>query len=223
MQITPNLLIDLIYKSCKQRRMLLPQITRLVKLMYLVEVEYYRLKRRRLTDLDWQFHLYGPYPLALRGIIGEPEIETSEWGNGKVSKQIIRDEDSFMNAKADSDLELLLGRIVREWGDADLNQLLDYVYFETEPMFTARRGDTLDFSSVSASPSKKFIFGLDGAKLALIRKKVAERAVAYSELRKPFEASEELKENVRIWDNEETRAFPSGRCKLDVRDLVPEE
>ena len=206
-----------------QKQMLLPQITRLVKLMYLAEVEYYRLKGRRLTDLDWQFHLYGPYPPALRQIIGEPEIEISDRKNGKVSKQIRRDEDSFMNAKADSDLELLLNRIVQEWGDSDLNQLLDYVYFETEPMLTAKRGETLDFSGINPYPSKKLSLNLDRTKLQVIRRRVAERAASYSELRKFFEANEELKENVGIWDKEETRIFPCGPCRLDVRDLVPEE
>lgn len=223
MQITPDQLVDLIYKSCRQKRMLLPQMTRLIKLMYLVEVEYYRHKRLRLTNLDWKFHLYGPYPPALQSVLGDPEIEISEWKSGRVSKQIMRDEDSFMNAKADFDLELLLVGVVEEWGNADLNQLLDYVYFETEPMLSAKRGDTLDFSTVSIPSSKKLALSLDSAKLAVIRKKVSERAPAYSALRKPVESSRELEENVKIWDKEDTKSFPTGSCRLDVSELVPEE
>jgi hypothetical protein len=61
----------------------------------------------------------------------------------------VRDEDAFMRARADFELETIVDRIVKEWGDADLNKLLDYVYFETEPMQNAKRGDVLDFSSVS--------------------------------------------------------------------------
>ncbi len=139
MPAEPQLLIDLIYKSSKQQNLLLPQITRLVKLMYLTELEYFRQKRERLTDLRWEFYLYGPYPLALRSILGEPDVEINEWRTGKTSKQLVRDEESFMRAKADFDLEAIIGRIVKDWGDADLNQLLDYVYFETEPMRNARR------------------------------------------------------------------------------------
>lgn len=223
MQTTPSQLIDLIYKSCRQRRILLPQITRLVKLLYLTEVEYYRQKRRRLTDLDWKFHLYGPYPPALQTVLGEPEIEVSEWKGGKVSRQIVRDEDSFMNAKADLDVESVLGRIVDEWGNADLNQLLDYVYFETEPMLNAKRGDTLDFSTIAIPSTKKITLNLDSTKLASLRKKISERASTYSALRKPVRQNEELERNIEIWDKEDARSFPSGPCKLNASDLVPDE
>jgi uncharacterized phage-associated protein len=202
---------------------LLPQMTRLVKLLYLVEVEYYRQKRRRLTDLDWKFYLYGPYPPALQDVLGEPEIEFSEWKGGKVSKQIVRDEESFMGAKADVDVESMLGRVVEEWGNADLNQLLDYVYFETEPMLNAKRGDTLDFSTIAIPSTKKLALNLDSAKLTALRKKVSERASAYSALRKPVPQNEELERNIQIWDKEDARRFPSGPCKLNLSDLAPDE
>src|SRR5882762_3415911 len=148
MKLAPLTLIDLIFKHSKTQRLPLPQMTRLVKLMYLTEVEYYRLKRERLTDLDWKFYHYGPYPPSLIAVIGEPEIETFEWKNGKSSKQIVRDEDVFMRTSADNDTERLIWSLVKEWGDADLNQLLDFVYFETEPMQGANRGDILDFSLI---------------------------------------------------------------------------
>ncbi|MGA7793478.1 MAG: type II toxin-antitoxin system antitoxin SocA domain-containing protein [Candidatus Acidiferrales bacterium] len=223
MPTDPMLLVDLIYKNSKQEDLLLPQITRLVKLMYLTELEYFRLRHERLTDLDWTFYLFGPYPMSLRSFLGEPEIESKEWRSGKTSKSIVRGEDIFMKAKAELDLEAIIKRVVKTWGDADLNQLLDYVYFETEPMQNAKRGDLLDFSSVAADVAKKLQVNLDRAKLSEIKKKVSERAKAYAQLRQASSPPLDLAENLAIWDEEETRLFPSGPCKIRLSDLVPKE
>jgi hypothetical protein len=222
MPTDPILLIDLIYKNSKQQNLPLPQITRLVKLMYLAEVEYFRQERERLTDLTWNFYLYGPYPASLTRVLGEPELEFNEWKTGKISKHIVRNEDVFERAKADPNTELIVTRLVKEWGDADLNQLLDYVYFETEPMQNAKRGDHLDFSTVAPAPRKKIQIKLDRSKLGELRKHLAERAKAYSGLRQPSTPSPDLSENLEIWDRDEARLIPSGPCKIQLDDLVPE-
>lgn len=223
MPTDPLLLVDLIYRDSKQRNLLVPQITRLTKLMYLAEVEYFRQKRERLTDLTWIFYLFGPYPLALKSVLGEPEIETSEWKTGRTSKRILRDEDAFMSARADYDLEAIISRLVKEWGDADLNQLLDYVYFETEPMQNAKRGETLDFSTVGPAITNKIQLKLDTARLQELRKKLTARAKEYAPLRQAETNTSDLSENLAIWDEEEKVRFPSGPCKIRLSGLVPEE
>jgi hypothetical protein len=38
--------------------------------------------------------------------------------------------------------------IVDQWADRRLGEMLDYVYFYTEPMETVQRGEPLDFSRV---------------------------------------------------------------------------
>jgi hypothetical protein len=223
MPTDPTLLIDLIYKNSKEQQFLLPQITRLVKLLYLAEVEYYRRERQRLTDLDWKFYLYGPYPMSLKSVLGEPEIETNEWKPGKSSKHIVRDEETFMRARADFKVETIIKSIVEDWSDADLNQLLDFVYFETEPMQNARRGDDLDFSTIQPLTSKKIQISLDHEKLGILRKRLAERAKAYAELRQASTPSDELSNNLEVWDKEEPRLFPSGPCAIRINDLTPKE
>lgn len=223
MPTDPILLIDLIYKNSRQRDLLLPQITRLVKLMYLSEVEYVRANRERLTDLEWKFYLYGPYPPSLQSVLGEPEIEINEWTTGKTSKHIVRDEEVFMRATSALEVETIVGRVVKEWGDADLNQLLDYVYFETEPMQKAKRGDDLDFSTVEPAVQTKLQINLDRSKLNELRKQLAERAKAYAETRKPSTPSADLSDNLRIWDADEAQLFPSGPCKIQLNDLIPEK
>jgi hypothetical protein len=35
--------------------------TRLIKLLYLIDIENYRLNQKVLTGLDWIFYKYGPY------------------------------------------------------------------------------------------------------------------------------------------------------------------
>lgn len=201
----------------------LPQMTRLVKLLYLVELDYYRNRRQRLTDLDWRFYHYGPYPPTLRRILGDPEIETFQWKGGNTSQQFVREEEEFMETVAEEDLESLIARIVKEWGNADLNQLLDYVYFETEPMQKAKRGDLLDFSCVDPVQPQKIRLQLDPIRLRELRGRLSERAKAYAALRRPLSVPGDLAENLEIWDADRGKQFPTGPCSIRVDDLVPEE
>jgi len=198
-------------------------MTRLVKLLYLAELEYYRYRRERLTKLDWMFYHYGPYPPALKAVLGNPEVEGFQWKGGKTSRQFLRDEEKFMETVAEQEVESLISQTVKEWGDADLNQLLDYVYFETEPMQRAKRGDILDFSSVESTRPLKIKLQLDPAKLKELRARLSERAKAYSALRRPFSAPDDLAENLQIWDADRGKQFPTGPCTIRVDDLVPEK
>ncbi|SRR5579885_1982318 len=219
-ELTP--LIDLIYKAAKLQRMQTPQITRLVKLIYLVEVEYFRVKRQRLTSLDWRFYHYGPYPVDFDSKLREFTIRESAWKGGKVSREIVRDEEQFMRVAAEPDLERLVASAVKYWGDADLNALLDYVYFETEPMQNAQRGDLLDFSYVKA-PTKQIKIQLDTEKLATLRARLRERAAVYGAIRKRSEPSSELMEGLQTWDDDSQGHAAAGPCSVDVSDLVPRE
>ena len=42
----------------------------------------------------------------------------------------------------------IVDRVLREWGEQELNPLLSFVYFHTEPMANAHRGQALDFSRI---------------------------------------------------------------------------
>ena len=53
--------------------------TQLVKMLYLVEVEYYRVARERLTVLKWLFYHYGPYALELEEILAHPEFAQEQF------------------------------------------------------------------------------------------------------------------------------------------------
>jgi Antitoxin SocA-like, Panacea domain len=223
MKTDPNALVDLIFKHCRVQHIVLPQMTRLVKLLYLTELEYFRRKRERLTDLVWKFYHYGPYPPALESVLGNPDIETLQWKGGKSSRQLVKDEDAFMEAHADEELEALIGQLVKEWGDADLNRLLDYVYFETEPMQGAKRGEILDISRVVSAKAEKLRLHLDAVRLKELRSRLSERAKEYGPLRRPVSVPHDLPENLEVWDGDRGKQFPTGPCSVRVDDLVPKE
>lgn len=65
------------------------------------------------------------------------------------------------------------GGLVKEWGDADLFSLLNHVYFETEPMEAAVRGQNLDFSNVR--PRMSLAIHLDPKRLAELRRELKAR------------------------------------------------
>lgn len=150
--------------------------TQLVKLLYLIEVEYYRVNQKRLTDLQWLFYHYGPYAIELESIFAEREFEKTE-----IKTQTDKDLILFKVAEGmaeykpnvDVKLSLLIKKVVGQWGNKTLEELLDYVYFETEPMeMVKQRGDVLDFSTIK--PAREFppIIPLKASKET--EKKVAE-------------------------------------------------
>jgi len=208
-------LVDLILERIEAERMFPPQMTRLVKLLYLAEVEYYRRSQKRLTSLDWKFYHFGPYPPSLRTSLGDRSIDAVDLSGGRVAKHILRElpED---RRSVDSTVAAVVSDVVHQWGDADLNRLLDYVYFETEPMQVANRGNSLDFSVVKPLQAAKPIrIKIDDKRLQEMRAKLAERAGEYEKLRQASVASNELFENLQLWDTGRARSLPPGDCVID--------
>jgi antitoxin SocA-like protein len=127
-----------------------PAATRLVKILYLADLEWRRKHRGEpLSNWTWLFWHFGPYAMEFNEVFGTQakDIELVELKTGKVAK--------FLNFKTEElqrevpdEVFRLLRSVVAEWAGVDINRLLDYVYFETEPMETARRGERLDFSQV---------------------------------------------------------------------------
>ena len=128
--------------------------TKLVKLLYLVDVENWRRSRKTLTGLEWSFYHYGPYAFEIDDALEElefdiPQESFSTESGGKAYS--FRPDWGLRSdlGKAVSLSELrLVDRIIQEWGEAELNPLLNHVYFYTEPMKDAKRGDVLDFSTI---------------------------------------------------------------------------
>jgi len=175
--------------------------TKLVKLLYLLEVEYFRENQQRLTDLKWIFFHYGPYPVGLDELLGSADVDVipQRLSDGLKFQQVTVADGAQREAIFDVALERLARRVVDEWGGLSLNHLLNYVYFETEPMMHASRGDELDFGTVKPpEPVQEII--IDRKRLALIRKNLDDH-IKELRLSKPgCEWDPVLAEGLKIWD-----------------------
>jgi len=116
-----------------------------VKLLYLLEWRYAQLNNARLTDLDWKFWHYGPYPMDFESVLEKEGIKPP-----KFQLDDERDFYNFLHASV-SDYAVsppvinMIGNIIQEWGSQDTNKLLDYVYFRTDPMVNIRREQDINF------------------------------------------------------------------------------
>jgi hypothetical protein len=125
--------------------------TKLLKLVYLAELLYKRRYGKRLTSAEWVYYLYGPYLHNYDRILeNNANITIGDFEYDEEKKaQIVSIKNTHTNNNIPSDIKFLIGGVVRDYGKLDLQSLLDYVYFETEPMMNAEnRGEILDFEKV---------------------------------------------------------------------------
>jgi hypothetical protein len=127
--------------------------TKLVKLLYLVDVERVRARREPLTGLRWVFFHYGPYAFELID-----ELEAME-GSELIARSW-HDSVLYQAAPGAPDAEewpaptrMTVDRVIDRFAPLELNELLDYVYFHTGPMVDAVRGKPLDLSLARSDPS----------------------------------------------------------------------
>ena len=149
---------------------------RLVKFIYLADLFHARHKAgKTLTSLPWAFVYYGPYCSEVMKHIDEAVFAGTieqEQKEGKFSK------DYFLyhcpNGKTeDSERDLPLAVTSRlkwaieKFGD-NTNDLLDFVYFDTEPMVNAKQGKLLDFTTAQKfEPDSTELKMLSAEKIAL--------------------------------------------------------
>lgn len=129
--------------------------TRLAKLLYLVDVVHFGTHREQLTGMPWIFLHYGPYTMELPRLLDEldvdlPQEETTTAGGLRAY--------AFRRvAGPEVDIDRVLGRsqarsvrrVLDRWLEADMNELLSFVYFHTPPMkAVTRRREKLDFTTI---------------------------------------------------------------------------
>lgn len=127
--------------------------TKLVKLLYLIDTNFYRHFRRILTGARWFYYLYGPYAheidSAIKSIEGfdlaESQFLTRRGRKGFAYKATIEED---LRDILPLDSRQVVYNTLRKWAIEDLNTILDYVYFDTPPMKEARFGEFLDFSRI---------------------------------------------------------------------------
>ncbi len=130
--------------------------TRLVKFLYLADVEFFRRRRARLTDLEWIFFHYGPYAFAIDTALQElgfdiPSEDVSIAGGRRaiVFRPTAHARRGIEDRIPGSERRVI-DRVLYQWQYEELNAILNHVYFYTEPMKNAKRGDLLDFGTIRA-------------------------------------------------------------------------
>ena len=128
--------------------------TKLLKLLYLFDVEYYRLHRQIFSGFQWKFFHLGPWTREF-----DPVLETLFAHEALVASPSSRPEydTKFYRTPAPCDIqgilesfkdEAALKIILDTWGESSTGELLDHVYFRTEPMEHGVRNQPLDFTTI---------------------------------------------------------------------------
>ena len=75
--------------------------------------------------------------------------ETIQFDENKEACLIGLESDYKDEIKSDFDTNRVIHKVISEFGNKDLRDILDFVYFETEPMLTVeKRGEKLDFLTI---------------------------------------------------------------------------
>jgi hypothetical protein len=112
-----------------------------------------------MTGLPWIFFHYGPYALPLANELEKMEGSaiairrlTGERGRREVALYIGAAAPPDAESAWPSATKMLVDRVVDRWALEPLHLLLDYVYFRTEPMQDAVRGEPLNMGAARGTP-----------------------------------------------------------------------
>lgn len=149
---TQNLIVALI--SAIREREGTPTKTKLLKFLYLADLASYRATGETVTSFDWIFFHYGPWTYEYDQILSEmPHLISRERvplsqdeGEAEIfgTSEVVDLEEVLPSYEAVHELTLALDA----FANRSLAEILDYVYFETEPMEGAIRDTELDFSKI---------------------------------------------------------------------------
>jgi len=207
-------LIKEIYRQTDLLRLPQPYVTRLVKLLYLADLEWRRNHGGEpIANFTWAFLHFGPYAIELADLLGGPDMEVAELEGGKEARRFVIG-DGVEEHGLPADVVSLLRQLVKKWGNVELNRLLDYVYFDTEPMENAKRYEPLDFSRLmpSTRPSQPHF---DQARIKELRDRLKRRVTELALTRNGIHVPGIYIESEQAWDDE--RILPSVPANVPVR------
>ncbi len=146
-----NLLVSVL-SSYHERYSKWPTKTRLLKLTYLVDLFHKRRFGKRLITNTWIYYLYGPYITDYDSVLSETDFKVDEVEvEDEKNVCIISLSPDIKLGSYSSDIKTIIYNVVSDFGDRSFVDLLDYIYFDTEPMINAtERKKPLDFDTVKS-------------------------------------------------------------------------
>lgn len=148
--MTLELLLAHVLTAARAREIYAIPKTKLLKLAYLSEVLQFRKTRERLLSDDWVYYLFGPYVFGYDKLLESRDFERSMVvaGDSREATLISLAEDASPPS-AEPSLRATIESVVERFGRASLDEVLNYVYFDTEPMLDAvTRGQVLAFDTI---------------------------------------------------------------------------
>lgn len=169
--------------------------TKLLKLLYLFDLEYYRAHRHTFTGFAWKFFHLGPWApefdptlegLVSKGVLAQQRSNTEFETTFYRAAERIDPREPFSNVKD----EYILRAVLKTWGTRSTGEILDYVYFQTAPMEAGIRNAPLDFSLIQCETPTAYSRSSSGktqAEIQKVRKSFeAEQAQRKARLNQPF-------------------------------------
>jgi hypothetical protein len=169
--------------------------TKLLKLLYLFDVEYYRVHRQTFTGFSWKFFHLGPWAAEFDPTLAElvaNDALVQQRSNSEFETffykptERLDPREPFDNVKD----EYILRGVLKNWGTLNTGEILDYIYFQTAPMEAAIRNAPLDFSVIQ--PDKPVVYsrsssGKTAAEIQRLRTKFqAQQAERKATQNQPF-------------------------------------
>jgi hypothetical protein len=161
--------------------------TKLLKLLYLFDVEYYRTHRETFTGLNWEYFHLGPwtgeYDPILDDLVVAGKLLRAPSPYADHETELYRTSDAVPIKQAlpvFSD-ENILRVLLNTWAEKTTNEILNYVYFHTEPMIHGERYESLDFSLIAEERApiyRRSSSGKTQKEINNLRKKFEERKKA---------------------------------------------
>lgn len=202
---------------------------RLVKFIYLADVYHARaFEGKTLTSLPWTFVYYGPYCSEVMECIDRAidvrfiSRATFESNYGKKDYQLYEcHDDDYDRLKRSFPREVIseLQFMIKKYGDST-PELLDYVYYGTEPMRDVQKGDKLDFKSAATTKDNTTTTAQIGK---ISGKDIEKIKVCIRHLREKFEiAKDNLVRDDRETERWKDEIYYQSLDSINEEDMLPD-
>ncbi len=151
------LFLQVLVKEAVEAGFLMRRIT-LVKYLYLLDVYMAQETGHKFTDIKWIFWKFGPYSNDANAFVDELLnlcLVKEKVTETRYETDLIQYEPVNLNVSRKDVWRILPPKVLNKIFNIDLNRfaddtykLLDYVYFDTEPMQNVHIGDVLKFDNL---------------------------------------------------------------------------